>query len=169
MSNIATIYHAQFGAIRQFTTNGKPWFNAVDVCNALGYKNSRKAILDNCRNETPYVTKRYTGVQTGIKADGTPAIQQVETTFIDEGNLYRLILRSKLPAARQFEDWVCDEVLPAIRKHGSYSTARFEPNDNQHLGLVFKDVAYSHLIKVDNSRVRKALYNAIEFYVSKIQ
>lgn len=157
MSNIATLFHPQFGTIRQFTTKDKPWFNANDVCNALGYYNQRDAVARHCRAEG--VVKRDTHTQGGKQ----------ELSYIDEGNLYRLILRSKLPAARQFEDWVCDEVLPAIRKHGSYSTARFEPNDNQHLGLVFKDVAYSHLIKVDNSRVRKALYNAIEFYVSKIQ
>ena len=66
--------------------------------------------------------KHGVGVQTGFKADGTPAIQNIEVNFIDEGNLYRLIVKSKLPQAQQFERWVFDEVLPMIRKTGAYFT-----------------------------------------------
>ncbi len=64
--------------------------------------------------------KRPVGVCTGTKADGTPAIQMTETKYISEGNLYRLIIRSKLPAAEKFERWVFDEVLPELKRTGSY-------------------------------------------------
>jgi phage antirepressor YoqD-like protein len=54
---------------------------------------------------------------------GATSAQTVEKTFIPEGDLYRLIIRSKLPAAVRFESWVCDEILPSIRKHSAYVTA----------------------------------------------
>jgi anti-repressor protein len=56
------------------------------------------------------------------KANGTPVNQYGEMTFISEGNLYRLVLKSGKPEAEPFEKWVCDEVLPSIRKHGMYAT-----------------------------------------------
>jgi phage antirepressor YoqD-like protein len=60
-------------------------------------------------------------VETGKKANGAPAIQIIAKSFIPEGDLYRLIVHSTLPAARQFERWIFDEVLPTIRKTGEYS------------------------------------------------
>lgn len=51
------------------------------------------------------------GVETGIRTDGTPAIQDIEMSFIPEGDVYRLIVRSKLPQAEKFESWVFDEVF----------------------------------------------------------
>jgi len=61
-------------------------------------------------------------VQTGTKADGNPATQIVEKTYIPEGDVYRLIIRSKLPTAARFEAWVCDTVLPGLRRDGAYIT-----------------------------------------------
>ena len=90
---------------------GEPWFCAADVCAALGYANSRKAIADNCREKG--VTSSYTLTSKGRQA----------LTFINEGNLYRLIIKSRKEEAQRFESWVCDEVLPAIRKHGRYEVA----------------------------------------------
>lgn len=98
--------------------NGELWFIANDVCDILGYTNPSKTIKDHCR--TPGVTKRYIGVVTGTTKSGDDAIQQVETIFINEGNLYRLIIKSRKPEAEPFESWVCDEVLPTIRKTGKY-------------------------------------------------
>lgn len=98
--------------------HGEPWFCAPDVCDVLGYTNSRKALADHCRASG--VTKRDTGVVTGKKADGTDATQTVPLTFINEGNLFRLILKSRKPQAQQFEDVVCDEILPQIRKTGRF-------------------------------------------------
>lgn len=104
------IKHPQFGEIRIKTEKGEPLFCAKDISRALGYKNERDAILKHCRAKG--VAKRDTLTEGGNQ----------ELTYIDEGNLYRLILKSQLPTARKFEDWVCDEVLPAIRKYGTYST-----------------------------------------------
>ncbi len=66
--------------------------------------------------------KRSVGVQTGIKADGSPALQTVTKKYILEGDLFRLIVKSQLPTAVEFERWVFEEVLPSIRQHGAYMT-----------------------------------------------
>ena len=111
--------HEQFGDVRIIEEDGRVLFCGKDVAAALGYDSPRKAVRDHC----PHGTKRSIGVMTGKKADGTPAMQNVEMTFIPEGDLYRLIVRSKLPAAERFEKWVFDEVLPTIRKTGGYGAA----------------------------------------------
>ena len=60
------------------------------------------------------------GVQTGVKKDGSPAMQDVDMTFVNEKNLYKVIMRSDKPQAEPFQDWVCGDVLPTLRKTGSY-------------------------------------------------
>ena len=72
---------------------GEWWAVAVDVAEALEYRNSRDAIKQHC----PRVAKCYIGVQTGIKTDGTPAVQTVEVSTISERDIYRLIFRSNQP------------------------------------------------------------------------
>ena len=88
---------------------GEIWFCGTDVCKILGYQNSRKALQDHCKEAG--VTKRYTPTTSGNQ----------EITFINEPNLYRLIIKSRKPEAERFEAWVFEEVLPQIRKTGSYS------------------------------------------------
>ncbi|XOC34703.1 Bro-N domain-containing protein [Haemophilus influenzae] len=88
--------------------NQEPWFCANDVCDILGYSNSRDAISKHCK------------VGGGAKRD-TPTKSAVqEMTFINEPNLYRLIIKSRKPEAEPFEAWVFEEVLPQIRKTGKY-------------------------------------------------
>ncbi len=91
--------------------NGEPWVCAKDVCEILGYSNHNEAIKYHCRKE---------GVANCYPLDTVGGIQY--PTFINEGNLYRLIIKSKMPVAEAFEAWVCDQVLPSIRKHGFYGT-----------------------------------------------
>ena len=98
----------EFGSLRTLECDGKVMFVASDVAKTLGYTNTSKAISDHCR----YVTKRYIPHPQG---KGT-----LEVNFIPEGDVYRLITHSKLPTAERFESWVFDEVLPSIRKTGSY-------------------------------------------------
>jgi prophage antirepressor-like protein len=87
---------------------GEKWFCAKDICTALGYTNTSKAITDHCREAG--VTIRYT----------SSGGQRRELAFINEGNLYRLIIKSRKEEAKRFEAWVCDEVLPSLRETGSY-------------------------------------------------
>lgn len=99
----------EFGKLRTVEEGDKIFFVASDVANMLGYKNPRKAVSDHCR----CVTKRYVPHPQG---KGT-----LEVNAIPEGDVYRLIVSSKLPAAEKFERWVFDEVLPDIRKYGMYA------------------------------------------------
>ena len=87
--------------------DGTPWFVGKDVCDLLGYTNSSKAMGDHCKG----VTKRYP-LQT---AGGVQ-----ELRVLSEGDTLRLIVNSTMPAAQEFEAWVFDDVLPTIRKTGSY-------------------------------------------------
>lgn len=60
------------------------------------------------------------GVQTGIKSDGSPSIQNITMKFINEGNVYRLIANSQLPQAEKFESWIFDDLVPKVMKEGGY-------------------------------------------------
>ena len=109
-----------FGTIEVLTLNGKEYFPATKVATILGYSNPRDAIARHCIKDKPWVVKHDVWVQTGVQANGEPSMRKTEVNFIDEGNLYILIVKSKLPQAQQFERWVFDEVLPMIRRTGMY-------------------------------------------------
>lgn len=98
----------EFGKMHALTIDGEPWAYANEVAAALGYKNPRQAIVDHVDPEDKGVAKRDTlgGNQ--------------NTTIINESGLYSLILGSKLPKAKEFKRWVTSEVLPTLRKTGSY-------------------------------------------------
>lgn len=106
MNELQIFNNEEFGTIRTAEINGKPYFVASDVATALGYANPRKAVIDHCKG----VTKRDTHTSGGKQ----------ELSYINEGDVYRLIMRSKLPSAEKFESWVVDEVIPSIRKNGGY-------------------------------------------------
>ena len=117
--------------VRTILIDDQPWFCVIDVCRVLGYSNSRDAIAKHCREKG--VSKRDTlSVCDVANRDGTSKARRSQLmTFIDEGNLYRLIIKSRKEEAQRFESWVCDEVLPAIRKQG-----RYEDTDNRMATLV---------------------------------
>lgn len=96
-----------FGTIRTVEQEGTVYFCGRDVATALGYVNTKDALARHCKG----VVKHY-------PLDTAGGAQQVR--FITEGDLYRLIMSSQLPAAQKFEAWVVDEVLPTIRRHGVY-------------------------------------------------
>lgn len=108
MESLQIFKHTEFGELGVLLIDGKEHFPASECANKLGYKNPNKAIIDHCKG----VTKRDTLSAGGIQ----------EVNYIPEGDLYRLIVKSKLPAAERFEKWVFEEVLPSIRKHGMYVT-----------------------------------------------
>jgi len=118
MNELQIFTNNEFGELGVIMIDDKPYFPATACAKVLGYEKPHNAVERHC----PHSLKRGVGVQTGVKSDGTPAMQTVERRFIPEGDLYRLITRSKLPAAERFERWVFDEVLPSIRKHGAYMT-----------------------------------------------
>lgn len=107
--------NSEFGELRVLLIDGKEYFPATACAKILGYTNPHKAIKDHCKG----VTKRE-GVSSTTNQHGITTDQKLATNYITEGDLYRLIIRSKLPGAERFERWVFDEVLPTIRKQGSY-------------------------------------------------
>lgn len=100
--------HPKFGKVQILLINEKEYFPANDVAKILGYSNPRDAISRHCK-------EKGVAFHDVLTSGG-----RQQKKFIDEGNLYRLIANSKLPASEEFESWVFDEVLPSIRKTGGY-------------------------------------------------
>ena len=108
-TNIEIFNSEEFGSVRIIEENNSFLFCASDVAKALGYSNIHSALQRHCKG----VVKRDTVTSTrGVQA----------LTYIPEGDVYRLIVHSKLPSAERFERWVFDEVLPSLRKNGIYIT-----------------------------------------------
>lgn len=120
--DVAIFNNPLFGDVEVLNLNGKFYFPATKVASILGYKRPEDAVSRHCVPDYPWSVKYGVWVQTGVQANGEPALRNTEVNFIDEGNLYRLITKSKLPLAQQFEHWVFDEVLPLIRQTGMYMT-----------------------------------------------
>lgn len=108
MNELTIFKNDEFGEVRTIVIDGKPYFGASDVAKVLGYTNPRDAISRHCKGVVKSDIPTNSGIQT--------------VSFIPEGDIYRLIVKSKLPSAERFETWVMDEVLPSIRKHGAYMT-----------------------------------------------
>ena len=108
MNQMEIFKNPEFGSIRTFEQDGKVLFCGLDIAVALGYSNPRDELRRHCKG----VVKRDTLTEGGPQ----------QLSFIPEGDVYRLIVHSKLPSAERFERWVFDEVLPSIRKHGAYIT-----------------------------------------------
>ena len=116
MSNNLVVFNFESNDVRTMTDEkGTPWFNANDICAVLGMTNSRKALADHVDPED--VTRRNTPTAGGVQA----------INHINESGLYALIVGSNKPEAKKFKRWVTSDVLPSIRKTGSYSA----PNAQQ--------------------------------------
>lgn len=115
MNEITTFQNSDFGSIRTLQINGEPYWVAVDVTKILGYKRNDDAIKRHCQ----YPLKRRV-----LDING----RMHESYIIPESDLYRLIVHSKLKSAQKFEKWVFEEVLPTIRKTGSYGERTFPAN-----------------------------------------
>ncbi len=116
MDEIKTFSNIEFGEIRTIDVNNKPYFVGSDIAKVLGYKEPHKAISRHCKG----------GMKRTVLTNGG----NQEVTVIPEGDLYRLIIKSKLPSAEKFESWIMDEVLPQIRQTGGYIPIKEEePNE----------------------------------------
>lgn len=109
MNKLQLFQNERFGTIRGLDIDGEPWFVGKDVAEALGYSNTRDAL------------GRW--VEEDDRADVAihDGSQNRSMVIINESGLYSLIFSSKLPKAREFKRWVTSEVLPAIRKTGTYT------------------------------------------------
>lgn len=108
MTNEISIFNYETKNVRVITKDNKQYFCLSDTCKALEIKNTRDPL-------------NYLDRDGVVKTDIIDTLgRKQETTFINEPNLYRLIFRSNKPQAQQFANWVYEEVLPSIRKTGSY-------------------------------------------------
>ena len=118
MDNLKVFENDEFGQLSVIVKNNKEYIEAIEVATILGYSNPRDAVNRHC-DEDGVVFSDVVVVK-GFRKDNSEIMQIVTKKFIDEGNLYRLIVKSKLPSAKRFEKWVMEEVLPSIRKYGTY-------------------------------------------------
>ena len=110
MKALAVFDNEKFGSVRSMLDEtGEPWFVGKDVATALGYSNYRDAMAKHVDPEDK-----------GVAKCDTPSGEQ-DMTIINESGLYSLIMSSKLEGAKEFKHWVTAEVLPSIRKTGSYT------------------------------------------------
>lgn len=130
MNEIKIFSNDQFGQIRTINQNGEPWFAGTDIAKALGYANTKDAILSHVEDEDRRLIQRseIATLENNLPKDAFPfdfvsgEIPNRGLTFINESGVYSLILSSKLPTAKQFKHWVTSEVLPTLRKHQVYAT-----------------------------------------------
>ena len=109
MNDLKVFENEEFGSVRTLSMDGDPWFVGKDVATALGYAKPTDAVRKHVDSE-----------DRGVSKTETPSGEQ-DVVIINESGLYSLILSSKLPKAKAFKRWVTSEVLPTLRKTGSYS------------------------------------------------
>lgn len=114
MNDLKIFENEAFGAVRVVEQNGEPWLVASDVAKALGYIDPAQAIRDNC--------KKVNKITQQVSTTDRVHIPPITFLIIPESDVYRLVMRSNLKDAERFQDWVVEEVLPSIRKHGAYLT-----------------------------------------------
>ena len=117
MNELMVFNNAEFGNVRTMEINGEPWFVGKDVASALGYAKPRNAIATHVDEED----KKDAPIRGDL--GGTQ-----EMTIINESGVYALIFGSKLPNAKKFKHWVTSEILPTIRKTGTYSITQHKPD-----------------------------------------
>ena len=107
MNELRSFSNEEFGELNILEIDGKPYFPATQCARTVGHENPARAVRKFCKGVTQMVTPTEGCNQT--------------VNFIPEGDLYRLIVHSRLPAAERFEKWVFEEVLPSIRQSGGYA------------------------------------------------
>lgn len=117
MNELQIFDNKEFGEVRMAEIDGKPHFVATDVAIALGYSTPRDAISRHCKGVVKHDTPTLGGIQ--------------QLSYISEGDVYRLIIRSKLPSAEKFERWIFDEVIPSVRKNGGYISGQENLTDEE--------------------------------------
>lgn len=145
MNEIQIFNNKEFGNIRTVNIDGEPWFVGKDVANALGYERATKAIQDHVDEDD----KDEVPIQDSIG-------RMQKTPVINESGLYALIFGSKLKSAKQFKHWVTSEVLPAIRKTGSYQSV---PQGKELLALAVLEAQKT--IEEQNHKIKEMQPKAI--------
>lgn len=118
MNELMVFNNAEFGNVRTMEINGEPWFIGKDIAKCLGYVKPENAIANHVDSED----------KTSTLIQGTGSNYKSKAVIINESGVYALIFGSKLPNAKKFKHWVTSEILPAIRKTGTYSITHSKPD-----------------------------------------
>ena len=118
MNNLQIFKNPDFGQVRVTEHDGEPWFVGKDVADILGYQNQNRDIVRHVDEEDRFMGDKK------LNTEMVSSLGQRGGWLINESGLYSLILSSKLPTAKQFKRWVTSEILPSIRKNGTYSGHR---------------------------------------------
>lgn len=152
MNEIVKVFeNKEFGRVRTMSVDGEPWFIGKDVAEVLGYTNPTKAMQDHVDDEDRTFNET-------LKLS-----RQSGAWLINESGLYSLILSSKLPNAKRFKHWVTSEVLPSIRKTGSYS---IQPKPDSYM---IDDPVERAKRWIEEYEERKALEQKIELDKPKVE
>ncbi|KHO39943.1 hypothetical protein OR62_03215 [Clostridium tetani] len=147
MNNLQIFNNKDFGEVRILVKNNKEYFAGSDIAKALGYAIPSKAINTHCKG----VSKMEVPTKGGMQ----------EMLFITEGDIYRLIIKSKLPQAEKFERWVFDQVLPSVRKHGEYVT---EIKAQQKLFNIMKAEVTTLIDEIVSDKILEIEQKCSEYY-----
>ena len=133
--SVTTFDNKMFGTVRGGEINGKPWFVGSDLAVSLGYKKPANALRMHVPEKHKRLMRLNDSEGSTLNQGGTPSMGgNPHHTIIDEAGMYRLIFHSRLKAADDFVEWVTADVLPTLRKTGTYSTgARLMAPDVQAL------------------------------------
>ena len=172
-TKVIVFRNEEFGQVRTVMIDNKPWFGGKDVAEALGYKNTKDAILTHVEEEDRRIIQRseIATLENHISKDVLPVnfvsaeIPNRGLTVINESGLYALIFGSKLETAKRFKHWVTSEVLPSIRKNGIYATDNVIDNilNNPDFGIEL----LTKLKEERSARVEAERTNSILMHVNK--
>lgn len=112
MNRIQEFFNERFGTVRTVALDNQLYFFGIDIARALGYSNASKAITTHCK-KTVKRTLETSNSQNGKTVKGS-------VTLINRSDIYRLIVKSKLESADEFESWIFEDVLPTVEKTGAY-------------------------------------------------
>lgn len=143
MNELQIFENSEFGSVRTVDIDGKIYFVANDVAKALGYKRPADAVTAHCKGSAKHRYLTEGGEQ--------------EMKVIPEGDIYRLVIKSQLPTAEKFEQWIFDEVLPSIRKHGMYAKDELLDNPDLLISVAQKlkeERERNKTLKAENDRMK---------------
>lgn len=140
LNQLEIFKNREFGEIRTVTIDGEPWFVGKDIAEALGYSNTRDALATHVMDDD-----KNTVVISDGKRRGNP-----NQVIINESGVYALIFGSKLDSAKRFKHWVTSEVLPQIRRAGSYQK-RLTPEEMMRIQLGMVDDHENRIEHLENT------------------
>lgn len=153
MNKIQEFFSEQFGTVRTVNLDGMIYFYGIDIAKALGYSNASKAVTTHCKR---IVTKV---LETSNSQNGKTVKGKV--SLISKSDIYRLIVKSKLESADQFESWIFDEILPRIESTGAYIEEGREEEMVQKYFPSFSKEAQTIMVNdlIKQNRELKAFYD----------